>query len=119
MTKRLTYTRAHRLGALHNELIAAGIAPGYLGDAPDDPDGIEMDVADNQDEAAVAAVVAAHDPAAVDATEAARAQQFAQDVQAVKAFMAAPNGSATDAQRDAAFKAFVRVARRVFRELAD
>jgi hypothetical protein len=118
MTIRLEYTVAHQLNALHDELIAAGIAPTYLGDDPDNaPDGLVMDVPDGTDEAAVAAVIAAHDPAAVEAAAAARAQQFAQDVQTVKTFMGTANGTATDAQRDAVFKAFVRVVRRVFREL--
>lgn len=47
----------------------------------------------------------------------AQEQQFRADVQAVKTFMGAANGSATDAQRDAVLKAFVRVMRRVVREL--
>jgi hypothetical protein len=117
---RLEYTVAHALSALHDELIAAGIAPTYLGDDPDNaPDGLVLEVPDGTAEAAVAAVIAAHDPAAVAAAETARAQQFAQDVQTVKTFMAASNGSATDAQRDAVFKAFVRVVRREFIELRD
>jgi hypothetical protein len=45
--------------------------------------------------------------------------QFRQDVQAIKTFMGAANGSATDAQRDAVLKAFVRVARRAWIELRD
>lgn len=44
---------------------------------------------------------------------------FRDDVQAVKTFMAAPNGSATDTQRDAVFKATIRVMRRVVAELRD
>jgi hypothetical protein len=117
---RLEYTVAHRLSALHDELIAAGIFPTYLGDDPADaPDGLVMEVPDGTDAAAVAAVVAAHDPAAVDAAAQAAAAAFAQDVQTIKSFMQAANGSATNAQRDAVIKAFVRVVRRTFRELAD
>lgn len=44
---------------------------------------------------------------------------FRQDVQAIKAFLAAANGTATDAQRDAVLKAFIRVARRAWVELRD
>jgi hypothetical protein len=114
---RLEYTVPHQLNALHDELIAAGIHPTYVGDAPDDPDGVVLEVPDGTSTAAVQAVIDAHDPAAVAAAETARAQQFAQDVQTVKTFMGTANGTATDAQRDAVFKAFVRVVRRVFREL--
>ena len=116
---RLEYAVAHVLSALHDELLAAGIAPTYLGDDPDNPDGVVLEVPDGTSEAAVAAVIAAHDPAAAAAAAQAAESQFAQDVQTVKTFMAAANGSATDAQRDAVFKAFVRVVRRAFTELAD
>lgn len=67
MTKRLTYTKAHLLTALHDELIAAGIHPTYVGGDPADPDGIVLELPDDADEAAVAAVVAAHDGAAATA----------------------------------------------------
>jgi hypothetical protein len=117
MAMRLEYTVPHHLSALHDELIAAGIHPTYVGDAPDDPDGVVLEVPDGTDPQAVAAVVAAHDPAAAAAAQAAAAQAFAQDVQTVKTFMGTANGTATDAQRDAVFKAFVRVVRRVFRDL--
>jgi hypothetical protein len=119
MAMRLEYTVPHHLSALHDELIAAGIHPTYVGDDPDDPDGVVLEVPDGTAEAAVAAVIAAHDPAAVAAAATQQQQQFAQDVQAIKTFMAAANGSATDAQRDAVLKAFVRVARRAWVELRD
>lgn len=41
------------------------------------------------------------------------------DLATIKAFMQAANGSATNAQRDAVFKAFVRVARDKWQELRD
>jgi hypothetical protein len=83
MTKRLTYTKAHLLSSLHDELIAAGIAPTYLGDKPGTANGIEMDVADEQDEAAVAAVVAAHNRASAQAAwDAARQAEADDDTQA-------------------------------------
>lgn len=116
---RLEYAMAHRLSALHDELLAAGIAPTYVGDDPDDPDGVVLEVPDGTDPAAVEAVVTAHDAAAVDAARQAAQTAFASDVQAIKTFMAAPNGSATDTQRDAVLKAFVRVARRAWVELRD
>ncbi len=82
MTKRLTYTKAHILTALHDDLVAAGIHPSYVGDTPGDADGIELEVADSQDEAAVAVVVAAHDrAAAVSARQAARQAERDEDTQ--------------------------------------
>lgn len=82
MTKRLSYTKAHLLDALHDELIAAGIRPSYVGDQPGTANGIELDVADEQDEAAVAAVVAAHNRAAAQAAwDAARQAERDEDGQ--------------------------------------
>jgi predicted NAD/FAD-binding protein len=80
---RLEYTVPHQLNALHDELIAAGIAPTYLGDDPDNaPDGVVLEVPDGTAEAAVAAVIAAHDPAAVAAAKEA-AQQATRDARAL------------------------------------
>lgn len=80
MTKRLEYTKAHHLSTLHDELVAAGIRPSYLATRPGTVFGIEMDVADDQDEAAVAAVVMAHDRAAAQAAwDAARQAEAAED----------------------------------------
>lgn len=82
MTKRLTYTKAHLLTALHDELVAAGIRPSYVGGTAGDPDDIELAVDDAVDEAAVAAVVAAHDRAAATAAwDAARQAERDEDTQ--------------------------------------
>lgn len=79
----LMYTRAHHLTTLHDELIAAGIHPSYVGGVADDPDGIVLEVPDGTSAAAVAAVVAAHDgAAAVAAWDAARQAEAAEDSQA-------------------------------------
>lgn len=80
---KLTYTKAHHLTALHDELIAAGIHPTYVGDDPAVADGIALEVSDDQDAAAVAAVVAAHDgAAALAAWQAARQAERDEDSQA-------------------------------------
>lgn len=80
---RLTYTRPHHLATLHDELLAAGIAPAYLGDDPAVADGIALEVPDDQDEAGVAAVVAAHNrAAALAAWQAARQAERDEDGQA-------------------------------------
>ena len=116
---RLEYTVPHQLNALHDELIAAGIHPTYIGDDPDDPDGVVIEVPDDTDRAAVDAVVNAHDKAAVEQAAEATRTQYQNDLANIKAFMQAANGSATNAQRDAVFKAFVRVARDKWQELQD
>ena len=106
---RLEYTVPHQLNALHDELIAAGIHPTYIGDDPDDPDGVVIEVPDNTDPAAVEAIVNAHDKAAVEAAAEAKRTQEQQDRAAVRAFMQAANGTANNTQRDAVIKAFVRL----------
>lgn len=79
---KLTYTRPHWLPALHDQLLAAGIVPSYVGGRADDPDGIALEVPDGTDEAAVAAVVAAHDGAAAAAAwQAARQAERDEDDQ--------------------------------------
>jgi len=122
MTTRLEYTVAHDLNALHDELIAAGIHPTYIGGDKDDPDNADrlvIEVPDDTDPEAVQAIIDAHDPAAIEAAKEAARTQYQTDLAAIKAFMAAANGSATNAQRDAVFKAFVRVARDKWQELND
>lgn len=116
---RLEYTVAHQLNALHDELIAAGIHPTYIGGHKDDPHGIVIEVPDGTDPEAVQAVIDAHNVTAVEQAAQAKRTQAQQDLAAIKAFMAAANGSATNAQRDAVFKAFVRVARDKWQELRD
>lgn len=108
---------------LLDELIAAGIDPltpdGTSILQPDrDGNGGWLTVPDDR-EAATRAVIDAHDPAALDAAAAQDRTRFQQDVATVKAFLAAPAGTATDAQRDNVTKAFVRVMRRVVAELND
>lgn len=88
MTKRLEYSKAHHLSTLHDELNAAGIAPTYLGDKPGTAWGIEMDVADDQDETAVAAVVNAHDRAAAQAAWDAARQAEASDNDGIRTAVA-------------------------------
>lgn len=116
---RLEYTVAHDLNALHNELIAAGINPTYVGDDPDDPDGVVIEVPDDTDPAAVEAVINAHDKAAVEQAQETARTQHQNDIANIKAFMQAANGSATNAQRDAFLKSFVRVARERWQDLQD
>ena len=116
---RLEYTVAHNLSALHDELIAADIHPTYIGTDPDDDDKVVLVVPDDTDVQAVQAVIDAHDVTAIEAAQAAARTQYQTDLAAIKAFMAAANGSATNAQRDAVFKAFVRVARDKWQELRD
>lgn len=80
---RLEYRVAHHLTSLHDELIAAGIHPTYLGADPATPDGLVLEVPDGTIEAAVAAVVAAHDAAAARAAwDAARRAERDEDGQA-------------------------------------
>lgn len=122
MTTRLEYTVSHDLNALHDELIAAGIHPTYIGGDKDDPDNADrlvIEVPDDTDPETVQAVIDAHDPAAIEAAADAKRTQFEQDIANIKAFMQAANGSATNAQRDAVFKSFVRVARDKWQELRD
>ncbi len=122
MTTRLEYTVAHDLNALHDELIAAGIHPTYIGGDKDDPDNanrLVIEVPDGVPTAAVDAVVNAHDPDAIEQARETARTQYQNDITAIKAVMAAANGSATNAQRDAVFKAFVRVARDKWQELRD
>lgn len=98
MTKRLTYTKAHVLTTLHDELIAAGIYPTYLGDKPNTANGIDLDVADDQDEAAVAAVVAAHNRAAAQAAWDAARQAETDDDTAVRGLLTQLDDAITTAQ---------------------
>lgn len=68
----LTYSRPNRLDALQDQLWAAGIRPERvtgLGDA------ITIVVPDGTDEGAVARIVAAHNPTALDAATQQQAQQ--------------------------------------------
>jgi hypothetical protein len=59
MSQRLHYAKTHSLSKLHDELLAAGIAPERV----EGKDGaIWITVADGVSEAAVAAVVGAHRP---------------------------------------------------------
>lgn len=80
MTKRLTYSNVAP-NALHDQLVAAGVTPRYVGGVADDPTGVVIECADT-DEAAVAAVVAAHDRAAAlaawDAARQIEAQEYGQ-----------------------------------------
>lgn len=89
---RMRYVTPHHLPTLHDELLAAGIVPTYVGGVADDPDGVELDVPDGTDPAAVRAVVDAHDgAAALAAWEAARqaeADDNAQVRQAVATLLA-------------------------------
>jgi hypothetical protein len=110
---------AHLLDSLHDELNAAGIFPTYIGGDKDDPDKVVIEVPDDTDPEAVQAVIDAHDVTAIEAAADAKRTQYQNDLAAIKAFMAAANGSATNAQRDAVFKAFVRVARDKWQELRD
>lgn len=63
MARTLTYSKAHHLSTLHDELIAAGYRPEIVqGEDPARADWIGLTFADNfADEAGVAAVVARHD----------------------------------------------------------
>lgn len=70
----LTYTKPHRLDALHDQLRAAGIRPERLTGLGDT---LAIVVPDGTDEAAVRAVVDAHDPRALDAAAQQQAQQQA------------------------------------------
>ena len=62
MTQHLTYRKPHKLSLLHDQLLAAGITPEYVGGTGDD---ITIDVQDAVAKAAVDAVVNAHDPAVI------------------------------------------------------
>ena len=97
--KRLTYTRPHLLAALHDELIAAGLPPLRCeGGYPDRPDAIALEYDDAADEAAVAAVVAAHDGAAAQsAYDAARQAERDEDTQ-VTGFVAQLDDAIATAQ---------------------
>jgi len=80
MTKRLTYSNVAP-NALHDQLVAAGVHPSYVGGVAGDPTGVVIECAD-ADEATVAAVVAAHDRAAAlaawDAARQAETQEYGQ-----------------------------------------
>jgi hypothetical protein len=124
MTQQLTYTDVDANG-LHDELIAAGIVPEYIGGVYDEKAGAEIDgacaihVADDVAESAVAAVVAAHDPAAIAAKRQAAVQAVVTDAANIKAFMRAPNNTISLLMLVAVVKAIVRVVTRRFAELAD
>jgi hypothetical protein len=69
--KKLTFTQAHHLGKLHDELLAAipALQPTGAGEerravmsVSGDGSTLSLGVPDDADEAAIAAVVAAHDP---------------------------------------------------------
>jgi hypothetical protein len=82
MSKRASYSQPHDLSALHDELIAAGIRPTYVGGSASDPDRFVLELPDDADEGAVAAVLAAHDkPAAVAKRQAAQQAERDEDTQ--------------------------------------
>lgn len=77
--RELAYARPRNLDRLHEELIAAGLPPAACLAVAGEPDGVRLIYPDGVDEAAVAAVVAAHDRAAGDAADAAARAAEAQD----------------------------------------
>jgi hypothetical protein len=86
------------------------------------PDGrIVLDVGEDDDsfDAAVLAVLAAHDVGAIDAAEAAKLAQMQTDIANLKAFMQAANNTITLPMLVAVVKAFIRVARQKWLELQD
>ncbi len=94
MSKTLQYMRPNRLDALQDQLRAAGIRPERvtgLGDS------ITIVVPDDADVAAVQAVVDAHNPTALDAAAAQRAQQRASARAAILATAQGAVGKAVDA----------------------
>jgi hypothetical protein len=124
MTQTLNYTGVD-INGLHDELIAAGIVPTYVGGVVDAktgdqiPGAVEIHVDDAVSKAAVDAVEAAHDPAACAAKRQAAVQSVLTDAANIKAFMAAPNANITHLQLVAIVKAIVRVTARRFTELRD
>lgn len=124
--KRLVYTKPNRPLKLHDELVAAVPGLRLPGEDPSVPfmgfnsDGqtVTLTVADEIDEPAVAAVVAAHDPTTPGPSEVLRQQTEANEQtlreradQAVGTLQNAWDnwGSLTNAQKDAALKLTVRV----------
>lgn len=99
MPVRLAYTRPHRLARLHDELLAAGITPERVEGNGDD---VWLTVPDGTSAAAVNAVVAAHDPAAIDAAKQANEQAVtaarALVVQTAQTAVGVAYGSLTAAQ---------------------
>lgn len=67
MSQTFTYTKAHKLSLLHDQLLAAGVAPSHIEGIATD---IRVTVADGVAKAAVDAVVTAHDAAVLSAAEA-------------------------------------------------
>jgi hypothetical protein len=66
VARTLTYTKPHKLSLLHDQLLAAGVNLVLVEGRGDD---IMLTVADNQPEAAVDAVVAAHDASVLSLSE--------------------------------------------------
>jgi hypothetical protein len=88
MAVSFTYTKAHDLDALHDALIAAGLRPTYIADKPGVANGFDLTFADGTSQAAVDAVVDAHDPAPIVAERLAAKAQEQDDRSAIKAAIA-------------------------------
>ncbi len=113
------YTKANLLSRLHDELVAVGIHPAHVEGKGDD---IWLTVEDSQDTAAVDAVMAAHDPAAIEAVRVAAAAVETADSDAVRQAVANLQAyidlaSPTAAQTTAAVKLLARVALVVIRRV--
>ncbi len=94
MSKELRYMRPHRLDRLQDELLAAGIRPERVTSLGDS---ITIVVPDGADMATVQSVVDAHNPTALDAAAAQRAQQQTQTRAAIVATAQSAVGKALDA----------------------
>lgn len=88
MTKTLQFEKPHRLSRLMDELLAAGAIPPVVDRRSPligSGDTITVHAPDDADEAAIAAVVAAHDPTAIAVAEDAEQAAVASNLLAVKA----------------------------------
>lgn len=111
--RRYVFQKECRAAVLRDELLAAGIAVARVNPLPGT---CEVDVAPEDFDRA-ATVVQAHNPAAVDAAEAAKQSQYHADVAGLRAYQGL--ASPTLAQTVAATKAQNRILARVVSELRD
>lgn len=108
---RYEFAKAGAKAKLLDELFAGGIT-----DAVVEMDDAKVWVTTTATLAAVQAIVDAHDPAAIDAADAAKRQQFLSDVALLKSYQ---TGTPTAADTVKAVRAQSRVLARIVAELRD
>lgn len=117
--KTLTYHQDVRASPLLAELLAAGVPALAVRPPLTAGDPVAIDLADGAVDAQVDAVVAAHDPAAIDQGRQDAQHTYDDAIAYLQQFRQQPSGTATNVQRDNAIKALIDVSKKLNADLRE